>query len=70
MGGIQYPLFVRFRPIRKFSGFPISYYVYFQEFMLIFKGILLQMKKENVEKVQTFTILRIAGKLGAVQCVS
>jgi hypothetical protein len=64
IGGIK-ALFVRFRPIREFSGFPIiSYYVNFQEFMSIFKGILLQMRKEKGEKVQTFTISigsRIAG---------
>jgi hypothetical protein len=54
IGGIK-ALFVRFRPIREFSGFPIiSYYVNFQEFMSIFKVILPQMRKENGEKVQTF----------------
>jgi hypothetical protein len=64
IGGIN-ALFVRFRPIRKFSGFPIIfYYVNFQEFMSIFKGILLQMRKEKGGKVHTFTISigsRIAG---------
>ena len=50
IGGIK-ALFVRFCPIRKFSGIPIiSYYVNFQEFMSIFKGILLQMRKEKGEK--------------------
>ena len=34
----------------------IPIYVYFQEFVSIFKDILLQIRKENGEKVQTFTI--------------
>ena len=43
--------------MREISEFPIiSFYVNFQEFMSVFKGILLQMRKENGEKVQTFTI--------------
>ena len=51
--------------MREFSEFLIiSFYVNFQEFILIFKGILLRMIRENGEKVQTYTVLmdsRIAG---------
>ena len=40
----------------QFSGFPIrSFYVNFQGFMSIFKGILLQVRKEKTKNLRTFT---------------
>ena len=40
----------------QFSGFPLrSSYVNFQGFMSIFKGILLQVRKEKTKNLRTFT---------------